>query len=94
VFDPSRYSASNAQLMTVSQENENMVSTFGHGRHACPGERFALMMGKMVIARLVREFDFESAFAGKLPPPLLTTQMGAVGRAAVPCPVKYVKRAL
>eukprot|EP00007_Cunea_sp_BSH-02190019_P001101 CAMPEP_0174236214 /NCGR_PEP_ID=MMETSP0417-20130205/5412_1 /TAXON_ID=242541 /ORGANISM="Mayorella sp, Strain BSH-02190019" /LENGTH=503 /DNA_ID=CAMNT_0015314825 /DNA_START=114 /DNA_END=1625 /DNA_ORIENTATION=- len=87
-FDPTRYSVATAQLSTVSQARENMVSTFGHGRHACPGERFALMVGKIVIARLLHSFSFESF----QPPPLLTTQMGAVGRASVPCHIQYSAR--
>ena len=55
---PSRFSACtptyNAQFVTVTKEN----MSFGLGRHACPGRFFAANEIKLILARMLLEFDF------------------------------------
>ncbi len=46
--------AYNAQFVTVTKEN----MSFGLGRHACPGRFFAANEIKLILARMLLEFDF------------------------------------
>lgn len=43
------------QFVTSNEEN----LTFGYGRHACPGRFFAANEIKMIIARLVLDYDIK-----------------------------------
>ncbi|KAK1522866.1 ent-kaurene oxidase [Colletotrichum paranaense] len=52
--DPLQY-ANKEQYQFVSSTKENMP--FGFGRHACPGRFFAATEIKMLIARLLLEYD-------------------------------------
>ncbi|KXH34975.1 ent-kaurene oxidase [Colletotrichum simmondsii] len=52
--DPLQY-ANKEQYQFVSSTKENMA--FGFGRHACPGRFFAATEIKMLIARLLLEYD-------------------------------------
>ena len=63
-----------------------VVSTFGHGIHACPGQRFAIATIKLAIAAYLSRLELEPLFARAEPPP---EQIGAVARAAAPCEVRY-----
>jgi cytochrome P450 len=88
-FDPRHYE--HGQLAEhVQVPGKELVSTFGHGRHACVGERFATSAMKIAMVRLLKAFDLEPAFTSAEPPP---AQMGAVARAAAPCPVRYRRKA-
>jgi cytochrome P450 len=44
------------QFVTTNEQNLN----FGHGRHACPGRFFAANEIKMIVARMVMDFDFKN----------------------------------
>lgn len=66
-----------------------VVSTFGHGAHACPGQRFAIAAIKLAVAGYLTRFELEPRFASAAPPP---PQLGAVARAAQPCRVRYRAR--
>ncbi len=63
--------------------------TFGHGRHACVGERFATAAIKVAVARHLAALELTPRFTAPTPPP---GQMGAVARAAEPCVVAYRRR--
>ncbi|KAJ0385947.1 hypothetical protein COL922a_005315 [Colletotrichum nupharicola] len=52
--DPLQY-ANKEQYQFVSSTKENMA--FGFGRHACPGRFFAATEIKMLLARLLLEYD-------------------------------------
>jgi cytochrome P450 len=87
-FDPRHYD--HGRLADhVRVPGKEMVSTFGHGRHACVGERFATSAMKVAITRLFDAFELEPAFTRAEPP---AGQMGAVGRSAAPCPVRYRRK--
>ena len=87
-FDPAHYDgrklASDVPLAT-----RELVSTFGHGLHACPAQRFAISAIRIAVRRLLERFDVTPAFATATPRP---QQLGAVARAAHPCVVGYRAR--
>ena len=87
-FDPRHYDRGRL-ADHVRVPGKEMVSTFGHGRHACVGERFATSAMKIAITRLLDVFELVPAFTRAEPP---AGQMGAVGRAAAPCPVRYRRK--
>lgn len=45
------------QFVTTNEQNLG----FGYGRHACPGRFFAANEIKMIIARLIMDYDFKNA---------------------------------
>jgi cytochrome P450 len=87
-FDPGHYDRGRL-ADHVRVPGKETVSTFGHGRHACVGERFATSAMKIAIVRLFDAFELTPAFTRAEPP---AGQMGAVGRAAAPCPVRYRRK--
>jgi cytochrome P450 len=88
-FDPHHYERGRL-ADHVRVPGKEMVSTFGHGRHACVGERFATSAMKIVIMRLLDTYELAPEFAHAEPP---AGQMGAVGRTSAPCPVRYRRKA-
>jgi cytochrome P450 len=87
-FDPRHYERGRlAEHVRVPAKE--MVSTFGHGRHACVGERFAMSAIKIAVLRHLAALDLTPAFERVAAP---TGQMGAVARAAAPCVVRYRRR--
>jgi len=88
-FDPEHYDgrklAASVPLVTKEQ-----VSTFGHGSHSCPAQRFSITAIRIAVRRLLEAFAFTPAFASVEP---LARQLGAVARAAAPCFVAYRRRA-
>jgi cytochrome P450 len=88
-FDPGHYERGRL-ADHVRVPGKEMVSTFGHGRHACVGERFATTAMKIAVARLLATYELTPAFTTADAP---AGQMGAVARAAAPCPVRYRRKA-
>ena len=66
-----------------------LVTTFGHGPHRCPAQRFSLSAIRRAVHRLVDGYELTPAFDRVRPLPL---QIGGVARAADPCPVAYRAR--
>ena len=62
------------------------VTTFGHGGHRCPAQRFSVSAIVRTVARLQETFVLTPQFARVEP---LPQQIGGVARAAAPCPVGY-----
>lgn len=88
-FDPSHYQG--RQLApAVAIPTKELVSTFGHGRHSCPAQRFSISAIRIAVRRLVERYDFEPRFSEALPRP---RQIGAIARGAHPCVVAYQSRA-
>jgi cytochrome P450 len=48
-----------ARNQFVTSNEQNLM--FGYGRHACPGRFFAANEIKMLLARLITDFDFKNA---------------------------------
>jgi cytochrome P450 len=85
-FDPTHYRRGRLVAQLPAKE---VVSTFGHGTHACPGQRFAIMVIKLAVAGYLNRLELEPLFEQASAPP---EQMGAVARAAKPCSVRYRAR--
>jgi cytochrome P450 len=87
-FDPEHYSGRRL-AETVDLPARELVSTFGHGRHSCPAQRFAISAIRIAVRRLLERYELEAAFDVARPNP---RQLGAVARAAGPCPIRYRRR--
>lgn len=85
-FDPEHY-AGRRLADTVDLPARELVSTFGHGRHACPAQRFAISAIRIAIRRLLDAYELTPRFRTAAP---LRRQIGGVARAARPCRVAYV----
>ena len=88
VFDPDHY-AGRRLSASVPLAARELVSTFGHGRHSCPAQRFSISAIRVALRRLVERYELTPRFAEAKPRP---RQLGAVARAALPCPVSYRAR--
>jgi len=88
-FDPDHY-AGRRLADSVQLPARELVSTFGHGRHSCPAQRFAITAIRVAIRRLLERYALEPGFSEAQPNP---RQLGAVARAARPCPVRYARMA-
>jgi cytochrome P450 len=88
-FDPDHY-AGRRLSDAVALPARELVSTFGHGRHACPAQRFSISAIRIAIRRLLERYDLEPRFRAARP---RARQIGGVARAARPCLVAYSPRA-
>jgi cytochrome P450 len=88
-FDPDHYEGRRLAKHIAVPARE-LVSTFGHGRHACPAQRFSITAIRVSLRRLFERFEVTPRFAVALP---RARQLGAVARAARPCVVAYRARA-
>ncbi len=80
-FNPDNYNK-NRLSESVTIAGKETISTFGHGKHACPAQRFSHHMCKIVIVKLLDKFDIRAAFEGTPAPS--NKQMGGVARPEVP----------
>jgi cytochrome P450 len=88
-FDPDHY-AGRRLADSVAPPARELVSSFGHGRHACPAQRFSISAIRIAIRRLLERYDLAPRFAAAEP---RARQIGGVARAARPCLVAYSARA-
>jgi len=86
-FDPEHY-VKNRLSSQLNLPGKETVSTFGHGKHACPAQRFSHMMNKIVLGKLLETFNFTPLFDDAQPS---SVQLGGVARSAEPCPLAYRK---
>ncbi len=84
-FDPAHYRGRRLVPPVVLLTKE-VVSTFGHGIHTCPAQRFSISAIVIAVGRLLEHFDFEPRFTDARP---RARQIGGVARAARPCVVRY-----
>jgi cytochrome P450 len=82
-YEPSRWS-------DRALHHDVRVTTFGHGAHRCPAQRFSTQAIVRTIARLQAEYHLTARFTSVEP---LPTQIGGMARAATLCPVEYLRRA-
>jgi cytochrome P450 len=87
-FDPDHY-AGRRLADSVALPARELVSTFGHGRHACPAQRFSISAIRIAVCRLLERYDLEPLFREAKP---RARQIGGVARAARPCLVSYSSR--
>jgi cytochrome P450 len=76
LFSPAHYQR-NQLAAALTPSAKETVSTFGHGRHACPAQRFSHHMCKVVVAKLLDRFELTPHFADPQPS---VRQMGGVAR--------------
>ncbi|MDQ1478710.1 MAG: hypothetical protein QOE62_3939, partial [Actinomycetota bacterium] len=62
------------------------VTTFGHGAHRCPAQRFSVSAIVRTVGRLRETFAMTPEFTEVVP---LPAQIGGVARSAAPCVVSY-----
>jgi cytochrome P450 len=74
----------------VALPAKELVSTFGHGPHACPAARFSVSAIRIAVRRLVDAYDLTPAFDHATP---RRRQLGGVARAERPLRVAYRTRA-
>ena len=84
-FDPARWEGRRL-AKAVELPARELVSTFGHGRHACPAQRFAISAIRISVRRLLERYEIEPRFRAAAP---RARQLGAVARAERSCPVAY-----
>ncbi len=89
-YDPERWTGRRLHDEAALPAKE-LVTTFGHGRHACPAQRFSLSAIVRTVRRLVDAYELEAHFTTVTPYP---DQIGGVARAAEACPVIYRRRRL
>lgn len=87
-FDPAHYEGRKLAA-SVPVPAREMVSTFGHGRHSCPAQRFSISAIRIAVRRLLERYEMTSRFTAVEP---LARQLGGVARAARPCRVDYRRR--
>ena len=77
--------------MGVELPARELVSTFGHGRHSCPAQRFSISAIRIAVRRLLDAYAVTPEFADAAP---RRRQIGGVARAERPCVVSYRSRSL
>ena len=88
-FDPAHYDGRRLAA-DVAVPTKEVVSTFGHGPHACPAARFSISAIRIAVRRLVDAYDLTSDGD---PPDPRRRQLGGVARAERPLSVRYRARA-
>jgi len=87
-FDPDHYERRHMREIPGLATRE-LVSTFGHGRHSCPAQRFSISAIRIALRRIIDAYELEPGFDEAQP---LRAQIGGVARADRPCPVRYRRR--
>jgi cytochrome P450 len=88
LFDPDHYQGRRIDPALLTHGKES-ISTFGHGKHACPAQKFSHNMCKILITTLLENFEFQHIDADIEPS---SSQMGGVARAAHDIKLKYVRK--
>ena len=87
-FEPRHYRGPRFERAGELRARE-LVTTFGHGRHACPAQVFSVAAIRRTVVRLFGEFDLTPRFRSPRP---LKRQIGGVARADRACRVTYRRR--
>ncbi len=87
-FDPDHYQGRRIDPRLIAQGKET-ISTFGHGSHACPAQKFSHNMCKVLLSLLLQQFEFSSPDAPVAPS---SSQMGGVARAAADVVLQYSRK--
>ncbi len=88
-FDPDHWEGRRLSPRVPLPARE-LVSTFGHGRHSCPAQRFSISAIRISLRGLLERFELEPRFREARP---RARQLGAVARPERPCRVTYRARA-
>jgi cytochrome P450 len=89
-FDPSRYAGRRlADAAAAALPARELVSTFGHGRHSCPAQRFSISAIRIALRALIDRFELRPEFESVEP---RRRQIGGIARAERACLVAYRAR--
>lgn len=83
-FDPSRWRRRGAH-------HDLQATTFGHGDHRCPAQRFSVQAITRTVRALRRDYDL--AITAPVPGPL-PMQIGGMARPATPVTMRAVRRSV
>lgn len=87
-FNPDHYQGRRIDPELISAGKET-VSTFGHGAHACPAQKFSHNMCKVLLSQLLANFEFDVIETTVEPS---ASQMGGVARAAQDVILRYSRK--
>jgi cytochrome P450 len=87
VFDPDHYQGRRL-VPSIDLETKELVSTFGHGVHTCPAQRFSISAIRTVVRGFVDRYDLSIAST----PEPRRRQLGGVARAERICVMTYRNR--
>jgi len=87
-FDPDHYQGRRIDPALIAQGKET-ISTFGHGLHACPAQKFSHNMCKVLMSLLLENFEFSTPVAPVEPS---SAQMGGVARSASDVILQYSRK--
>lgn len=87
-FDPDHYRGRRIDPKLIAAGKET-ISTFGHGLHACPAQKFSHNMCKVLLSLLLEQFDFSTPDAMIEPN---SAQMGGVSRASGDVVLHYFRK--
>jgi cytochrome P450 len=87
-WDPDRWRHNRlAQPLLATPE---LVTVFGHGKHTCPAQPFAVSAMSATATTLLATYEWEPRW--KSAPRPVATQIGGVARSSDPCPATYRRR--
>lgn len=87
-YDPDRWDGRRLRDEDALETPE-LVTTFGHGSHRCPAQRFSLRAITTTVRRLVEAYELAPEFTSLR---ARRGQIGGVARSEDPCPVRYRPR--
>ena len=85
IWDPDRW-RQNRQVQP-SLASPTLVTVFGHGRHTCPAQPFAVSAMSAAATRLLAIYEWAPRWR-RAPRPV-PAQIGGVARSSDPCPAAY-----
>lgn len=77
-------------IATEGLGSEQLVTSFGHGKHTCPAQPFSIAAMTTAMVRLVSAFDLTAEWSDYPAP--VPAQIGGIARADKPCPMGYRRR--
>ena len=87
-FDPDHY-VGRRLAPNIPVATKELVSTFGHGSHACPAARFSISAIRVSVRRLLETYTMTPEFGRPEP---RRRQLGGIARAERPVRVLYATR--
>ncbi len=87
-WDPDRWR--HHRLVRPPLATPELVTVFGHGKHTCPAQPFAVSAMSATATKLLATYEWESRW--RLPPRPVAAQIGGVSRSSDPCPATYRRR--
>ena len=81
-WDPDRWR--HQRLVRPPLPTPELVTVFGHGKHTCPAQPFALSAMSATATTLLSTYEWEPRWES--PPRPVSAQIGGVARSSDPCP--------